>query len=93
MKWELHAHCCETSLCGHVLAEELVKSYSGAGYTGLVLTDHYNEKTLDALTGTPEERWKNGCAAMKSREKPARNAGLPCCSGWKRVCLRMKTTI
>ena len=92
MKWELHAHCCETSLCGHVPAEELVKSYSGAGYTGLVLTDHYNEKTLDALTGTPEEmveKWLRGYEI----EKPARNAGLPCCSGWKRVCLRMKTTI
>lgn len=63
MKWELHAHCCETSLCGHVPAEELVKSYAGAGYTGLVLTDHYNAKTLDPMDGTDAEKvekWLRG---------------------------------
>lgn len=63
MKWELHAHCCETSLCGHVPAEELVKSYAGAGYTGLVLTDHYNAKTLDPMDGTDAEKvekWLHG---------------------------------
>ena len=76
MKWELHAHCCETSLCGHVPAEELVKSYSGAGYTGLVLTDHYNEKTLDALTGTPEEKVEKWLRGYEIARKTGEECGL-----------------
>ena len=83
MKWELHAHCCETSLCGHVPAEELVKSYSGAGYTGLVLTDHYNEKTLDALTGTPEEKVEKWLRGYEIARKTGEECGLTVLFGLK----------
>ena len=63
MKWELHAHCSETSLCGHIPAQEVVKNYLEKGYTGLVLTDHYSAKTLRALPGEGAERvesWLRG---------------------------------
>ncbi|SFL36275.1 PHP domain-containing protein [Halanaerobium salsuginis] len=41
---ELHAHSAETSRCGLVAADELVKKYSEAGYSTVVLTDHYYER-------------------------------------------------
>ena len=70
MKWELHVHTSETSRCGHVPAEQGVKWYVEKGYTGLVVTDHYTEKTLRDMPGTPEEKvktWLHGyecaCAA------------------------------
>lgn len=76
MKWELHAHCCETSRCGHVPAETLVKSYSGAGFTGLVLTDHYNAPTLDALTGTPEEKVEKWLRGYEIARRTGEECGL-----------------
>lgn len=40
-KYETHLHINETSPCGRVTAEEAVRINRKAGYTGLVVTDHY----------------------------------------------------
>ena len=40
-KYETHLHTSETSPCGKVKAEEAVRIYHKAGYTGLIVTDHY----------------------------------------------------
>lgn len=40
-KYETHLHTYETSPCGKVKAEEAVRIYHKAGYTGIVVTDHY----------------------------------------------------
>lgn len=40
-KYETHLHTSETSPCGRVKAEEAVRIYHKAGYTGLIVTDHY----------------------------------------------------
>jgi predicted metal-dependent phosphoesterase TrpH len=40
-KYETHFHTSETSPCGRVKAEEAVRIYQRAGYSGLVVTDHY----------------------------------------------------
>lgn len=73
MKWELHAHSSETSLCGHVPAADGVKWYAEKGYTGLVLMDHYNARTLDELSGTAAEKvkaWLRGYeCALEAGEK------------------------
>lgn len=40
-KYETHLHTDETSPCGRVPAEEAVRIYKEAGYTGIFVTDHY----------------------------------------------------
>lgn len=40
-KYETHLHTDETSPCGKVPAEEVVRIYKEAGYTGIAVTDHY----------------------------------------------------
>jgi histidinol phosphatase-like PHP family hydrolase len=40
-KYETHLHTDETSPCGRVPAAEAVRIYKEAGYTGIVVTDHY----------------------------------------------------
>jgi len=40
-KYDTHAHTSETSPCGRVPAAELVQQYKAAGYSGVVITDHY----------------------------------------------------
>lgn len=40
-RYETHLHTSETSPCGKVKAAEAVRLYKKAGYTGIVVTDHY----------------------------------------------------
>lgn len=46
-KYELHCHTKEVSRCGTLNVEDLIKNYKEAGYSGLVLTDHYSPMTFD----------------------------------------------
>ena len=39
--YETHCHCAQCSRCAHSSSREMVRSYHQAGYTGLVLTDHF----------------------------------------------------
>lgn len=40
-KYETHLHTDETSPCGRVKAADAVRIYHAAGYTGIIVTDHY----------------------------------------------------
>ena len=45
-KYELHAHTKEVSRCGAISVKELIEEYKKAGYSGIVLTDHYSPMTF-----------------------------------------------
>lgn len=49
-KYELHCHTKEVSRCGQVPAAEIVKMYKDAGYSGIVITDHYSPMTYSLST-------------------------------------------
>lgn len=60
-KTELHLHSAEGSACGKATAEEIVQVYLEAGYTTLVLTNHFSPWTFkcsryDYSHFTPEEK-------------------------------------
>ena len=40
-RYELHAHTSECDLAAHASGAELVRIYHAAGYSGMVITDHY----------------------------------------------------
>ncbi len=46
-KYETHCHTKLVSRCGHLKIKELVEHYKAAGYSGLVLTDHYSPMTFN----------------------------------------------
>ena len=57
-KTETHIHTKNSSGCGWLFAEEMVKEYYEAGYTTIVITDHFcteniawNEKVQKSLAG------------------------------------------
>lgn len=62
-KIELHAHTAETSRCGLVTAAELVEKYSKAGYSTVVLTDHYYERFFKKFN---QQNWAEKLAAYLS---------------------------
>lgn len=48
-KIETHLHTVHVSRCGHLEAPEIVAGYHAAGYSALIVTDHYNRTTFDYL--------------------------------------------
>lgn len=46
-RYELHAHTKEVSRCGAISVKELIEEYKKAGYSGIVLTDHYSPMTFN----------------------------------------------
>jgi len=44
-KIELHLHTKYSSGCGEMSAVDLISGYKAAGYSGIVVTDHYNRDT------------------------------------------------
>ncbi len=53
---ELHAHSSESSRCGSVAAAELIEKYKNAGYSALVLTDHYYARFFDKFSDLSWEK-------------------------------------
>ena len=45
-KYELHCHTGGVSRCATIDPKDLVRKYETAGYSGLVLTDHYSPLTF-----------------------------------------------
>ena len=48
-KIETHLHTTHVSQCGRMEAEEIARAYREAGYSALIVTDHYNRTTFDYL--------------------------------------------
>lgn len=48
-KTELHCHCREISLCADVDTDTVAKKYLEAGYSTVVLTNHFNRDTIRGL--------------------------------------------
>ena len=46
-KYETHCHTKLVSRCGQLDIKELIELYKDAGYSGIVLTDHYSPMTFD----------------------------------------------
>ncbi len=56
-KYELHCHTGDVSLCAKISPEDLVRRYDKAGYSGLVLTNHFSPMTF----------WRTGMFATKKQ--------------------------
>lgn len=70
-KIELHAHSSESSRCGSIKASELVKKYKEAGYSALVLTDHYYSQFFDEIS---DLSWENQLEKYLKGYRRARRA-------------------
>jgi len=45
--YDTHVHTAEVSPCGYLFAEQMIGLYNNAGYTGLIITDHYHKGTVE----------------------------------------------
>lgn len=80
---ELHAHTKPMSLCCGVYAEELVELYHQKGYDGIVITNHFNNYSLNKKEGLDKEGYidaflKDFADAEKLAEKYGMTIYLGC---------------
>jgi hypothetical protein len=47
MKFELHTHTRENDICVNMDAADIIKAYKGAGYDGIVITNHFFDLSLE----------------------------------------------
>lgn len=52
-KTELHCHTSEVSACGNVCANDMVAEYQKAGYSTVVVTDHFSEASFQHIPHSP----------------------------------------
>lgn len=66
-KTELHCHTLQTSRCGKVAAEDVVKAYIDAHYSTLVITDHFGGKHITTENSEYEiQHFLEGYCAAKN---------------------------
>lgn len=71
VKFEMHFHTNETSPCGQVLAKDGIKMFVDAGYNGVVVTDHFNERTLGNYD---DNTWEECCDKFLKGYKAAKES-------------------
>lgn len=68
-KTELHCHSIDVSACARIDAETLVRRYKEAGYTTVVLTNHFSIYSYNHLGCTDWQKWvdcyMNGVEALR----------------------------
>lgn len=64
--YETHCHTSEVSICGKVAAKDVVENYIGAGYSGIVITDHFNRHTFHSRPEDMAEYYMAGYRAAKA---------------------------
>lgn len=76
-KIELHSHSAESSRCGSIEAAEVVKKYKEAGYSALVLTDHYYARFFDKISElTWDKQLEKYLKGYNTAQKTAKNTNF-----------------
>lgn len=82
--YETHLHTSESSLCGQVPGAEMVRRYKEAGYTGVVITDHFYGGNTAIDRSLPWEQWVEGfCMGYENAKAEGDKIGLQVFFGWE----------
>ena len=82
--YETHLHTCEGSTCGMLTAREMVRRFKAAGYTGIVVTDHFIGGNTAVDPALPWEQWVEGfCKGYENARDEGDKIGLQVFFGWE----------
>ncbi|MBQ7574457.1 MAG: histidinol phosphatase [Clostridia bacterium] len=83
-KYELHCHTSEGSRCAKINASQMADFYKLAGYTGIVITDHFfNGNTTVSKTLDWEDRVDLYCVGYENAKRRGDEIGLDVFFGWE----------
>lgn len=82
--YETHLHTKEGSACSQSTAEELVAAYKTAGYTGIMVTDHFYRGNTAVNRNCSWEDWVEAyCKGYENAKAAGEKIGLQVFFGWE----------
>lgn len=82
--YETHLHTKEGSACSQNTAKELVMAYKAAGYTGIMVTDHFYRGNCAVDRNMPWEDWVEAyCKGYENAKEVGEEIGLQVFFGWE----------
>lgn len=82
--YETHLHTSEASACGMLTGAEQARKFKEAGYTGIVVTDHFIGGNTAIDRSLPWEAWVEGlCKGYESAREEGDKIGLQVFFGWE----------
>lgn len=82
--YETHLHTNQGSRCGQFTGAQMARMYYDAGYTGIVITDHFLGGNTAIDASLPWEQWVEAfCAGYKSAKAEGDRLGLQVFFGWE----------
>ena len=82
--YETHLHTAQSSKCGKIDAAEMIRLYKTAGYTGVVITDHFYGGNTAIDRKLPWDQWVEAfCAGYEKAKEEGDRIGLQVFFGWE----------
>lgn len=82
--YELHMHTSESSRCGRSAAYDMVKAYKDAGFSGVVVTDHFvNGYSYSAFPETWKEKMDVYLKGWRAAKEAGEKLGIDVFLGWE----------
>lgn len=92
--YETHFHTADVSTCAHISAQEAVGLYKKAGYSGVVVTDHFSKECFEKnIPVRPGLRRLIIFSAVTETQKNWQMTRFPLCSGLNCGFLKVITII
>jgi len=83
-KYETHCHTSEVSACAVSSAAEIVSSYAKAGYSGIIITDHFFNGNCNINSALPwQVKVELFCLGYENALKAAHKLDLKVFFGWE----------
>lgn len=83
-RYETHLHTSQGSACGRCTGAEMAKAYKDAGYTGIIVTDHFFYGNTAVDRSLPWEEWVEGyCKGYEDAKEEGDKIGLQVFFGWE----------
>ena len=82
--YETHLHTCQASACGKSPGRDYIQRYIDAGYTGIIVTDHFYRGNCAIDRAMPwREFVKRFCAGYEDARNEGEKRGFPVFFGWE----------
>lgn len=82
--YETHLHTNQASACGRVDGAQMARLYKQAGYTGIVITDHFLGGNTAIERTLPWDMWVDGfCMGYEAAKEEGDRIGLQVFFGWE----------
>ncbi|MCM1190092.1 MAG: histidinol-phosphatase [bacterium] len=82
--YETHMHTSEASACGACSGAEMARAYAEAGYTGIIVTDHFFYGNTAVDRSLPWSEWVDRyCLGYEHAKEEGEKLGLQVFFGWE----------